>query len=710
MRRTLLLLATILYIIALSCCTHKELETIIDDNETELVQLTVKARIGDTDNTKTAVQENGTSIYWSVGDAINLFYGNKSSGQFTSDLSEPSASADFNGTISVATGTTEIGGSAQSFWGVYPYNVANMCDGTGVVITLPSTQSGVPNTFANNLNPTVAKSSGLDLAFYNVGSWFLFSVTQENVASATLSGNNNEDLAGTIRVSMDANSRPVAEVQEGAKSITITPLEGDSFAVGEIYYMVLLPQTLTNGYTLTLTKTDGSTADCIVGTSAEFVRSSFRRKRNADNGLYYIPVGNISFADDNVKAICVANWDTNDDGELSYAEAAAVTTIPYSAFANNTTITSFDEFQYFYGVTTLEYDSEYDEGWDYFGTFYHCTSLASITLPPTLKNISYACFRDCSALTSITIPASVTTIQMSAFLGCTNLDVYMESETPCALQKDTYGTYAEPYAFGFLTSGKVKTIYVPTEESVAVYKAATYWSSYASIIKWVNAIPVPEAVDLGLSVKWASFNLGASAPEERGDFYAWGEVEPYYASFEPLTWKEGKEAGYMPASYSFYYGNPSAITKYNTKEEDGIVDNLTQLELADDAANYNLKGSWRIPTDEEWNELMDSNNCTWTYTTLNGVYGYRVTSKKSGFKSHSVFIPLTGIFSTEDGLTFYPTSKRGNYWSSTLNSGNPYSVWFARVWEYNTLSKEGYDRINLGGRVAGYSIRPVTTE
>lgn len=199
-------------------------------------------------------------------------------------------------------------------------------------------------------------------------------------------------------------------------------------------------------------------------------------------------LGNIEFADAAVKAICVDRWDTNHDGELSYKEARSVTTIPYGVFSGNTTITSFNEFQYFTGITSFGYDSEYDEGMDYYGAFYNCTALTSITLPSTLTVISYACFRGCSALAEIVIPASVTTIQQIAFLGCTNLDVYLESATPCTLQKDTYDTYPDPYVFGFLTSGRVRNICVPTEESVTAYKSATYWSSYSSLIKRGNAI------------------------------------------------------------------------------------------------------------------------------------------------------------------------------------------------------------------------------
>lgn len=673
-------------------CTQKEMEIVTpEEPETELIQLTIKASIGETDGTKTAIQSDGTSIYWTQGDAINLFYGELSAGQFTSSITTPSQSTDFSGTLSVATGTTEAGMTARRFWGVYPYNAANSCDGSGVTLTIPSAQKGVPGTFTDKLNPTVATSPGLDLTFYNVGSWFIFSVTQENVVSATLRGNNNEDIAGTIRVTMDSNSRPVATVQSGAKSITITPQAGVSFEVGELYYIVLIPQTLSGGYTLTLTKADGSSADCVVSKEAAFARSSYRRKRDADSGLVYVREGNIDFADAAVKTICVNRWDTDNDGELSYTEAAAVTSIPYSAFAGNTTITTFDEFQYFTGVTSLGYDSDYDEGMDYYGTFYNCTSLTSITLPPTLKTISYACFRGCIGLTEITIPASVTTIQQIAFLGCENLDVYMESETPCTLQKDNYGTYDEPYVFGFLTSGKVKTIYVPTQECVDTYKNATYWKTYQFKIKWVGeAAPVstiPEgAVDLGLSVKWASYNIGATSPEEYGDYFAWGETSPQSNnkySWDSYSWSAQGDSH----SFTKYCSNPNYGNYYCIWDRNYILD------PTDDVAVVKLGDKWRMPTESEMDELR--NQCTWTWVDDDERTGYIVSSQANG---NSIFLPAAGRRYNNQ-----IESNSGNYWTSSIGSGD--SRYAKAIW-FSSSSTMRFDCT----RSCGLTIRPVYSD
>ena len=118
--------------------------------------------------------------------------------------------------------------------------------------------------------------------------------------------------------------------------------------------------------------------------------------------------GNISFADANVKAICVANWDTDHDGELSYAEAAAVESIG-SEFSY-TSITSFNELQYFIGLTSIEPYA-----------FYRCANMTSVTLPPGVTSIENSAFYNCSGLTSVTIGNSVTSIGSYAFGSCSGL-------------------------------------------------------------------------------------------------------------------------------------------------------------------------------------------------------------------------------------------------------------------------------------------------
>ena len=209
-----------------------------------------------------------------------------------------------------------------------------------------------------------------------------------------------------------------------------------------------------------------------------------------------------------------------------------------------------------------------------------------------------------------------------------------------------------------------------------------------------SSLSVPEAIDLGLpsGLKWASFNLGASKPEEYGDYYAWGETEPYYRSLNPLSWDNGKEAGYDWTSYKWCLGSYDTLTKYCTNDfysSDGSFDGKAMLDPEDDAANVNLGGKWRMPTQDELDELWEK--CTMKYTTINGVKGEQFI----GPNGNSIFLPAAG---RKVALYDSCVGTAGYYWSSTINGYGEadYSIFYTGnvYWEND-------------GRCDGQSIRPV---
>lgn len=155
-------------------------------------------------------------------------------------------------------------------------------------------------------------------------------------------------------------------------------------------------------------------------------------------------------------------------------------------------------------------------------------------------------------------------------------------------------------------------------------------------------------VDLGLSVKWATCNVGANQPEEYGGYYAWGEI--------------AEKAEYKWSTHKWCKGNFDTLTKYNDDPTVGeTVDNLDVLELTDDAAHVNWGSPWRMPTAEEWQELFS--NCSIVFTKLNGIDGVLFTSMVKGYTSQSIFLPAAGSKSESN----WYTAIRGEYWSSSTH-------------------------------------------
>ena len=203
------------------------------------------------------------------------------------------------------------------------------------------------------------------------------------------------------------------------------------------------------------------------------------------------------------------------------------------------------------------------------------------------------------------------------------------------------------------------------------------------------------AVDLGLDVKWALTNIGAENPEDYGDYFAWGELSPYYSSFKPLVWKETTPKGYCWESYRFYKEAESgsvfeSMTKYT---EDGPE----TLEMADDAARSNWSAPWRMPTDEEFTSLLDDERFSWVWDGT--LKGYTVTSKIPGYEGKSIFLPAAGFFLSGVSDFSYEGSY-GYYWSASLDKD---SVNLAKALAFTSSTKKS----GSVSRGSGSVIRPV---
>ena len=186
-------------------------------------------------------------------------------------------------------------------------------------------------------------------------------------------------------------------------------------------------------------------------------------------------------------------------------------------------------------------------------------------------------------------------------------------------------------------------------------------------------------VDLGLpsGTKWAAYNVGATKPEEFGGYYAWGETE--------------EKSNYAWSTYKWCNGSSSTMTKYCTNSNYGTVDNKTVLELEDDVAHVKWGGDWRMPTEEEQDELR--NKCSWEWTSLNFVNGYRVT----GPNGNSIFLPAAGC---RNGTGVIIGGSYGYYWSSSLVCDDSSHVYYL---DFSDKYYDWYDNF----RYYGLSVRPV---
>ena len=189
------------------------------------------------------------------------------------------------------------------------------------------------------------------------------------------------------------------------------------------------------------------------------------------------------------------------------------------------------------------------------------------------------------------------------------------------------------------------------------------------------------AVDLGLSVMWATCNLGANSPEEFGGYYAWGETE--------------EKSDYSWDTYKWCKGTLDTMIKYCTDDSEGVVDGKTGLELEDDVVHVTLDGSWRMPTLYEIEELI--NECTWEWTTCNDVYGQLVT----GPNDNSIFLPAAGYRSYS---SIYSEGKKGVYLSAMLYKGySSYRNYSSCCLRFDDEEGDTYSQY----RSYGCSVRPV---
>lgn len=612
------------------------------------------------DESKTVLGEDCQTVLWSPSDEISVFC-NTVGVKFTSLNSSPADRTTFASDETIIAGGTE--GSLESYlYGIYPYSESNAQDGEEVTLTVPSSQTAVEGSFGRGAYPCIGRSRTTDMAFYNVCGGMRFTLTRGGIGKVVLTGNNDETLAGTVRVSFDENGRPsVTSIVEPCKSITLTAPDGGQFATGKWYYISVLPTALKKGFSMRFVRSadDGEAGTKCVTTALEVQRAHFGSIENIDSGVpFKFGVAKLSVNPSGIlvppmSTVCLSlsilpqgadykwiQWSSSDkdlanvDGDgivvCNREEGKCVITVT----SDNGTSTSCMVYICQTPVLTEDVD-----GMGYFGA---TLNGAFNVMDTDAGSAKFSFIYSCSESSLDGLISKGTTVSASPSVSA--------------------GGTAFRASLNGLGSG-VKYYYT----AAVTFFGRTY---YGDVMQFTTK-ECPEIVDLGLSVKWRGWNIGASKPEEYGRYFAWGDVAGQ-------TWDGEKWSG----------GGFFTFPEYK-------LDSNFNLEPEYDAAHVLLGGKWRMPTDAECSELISNTTSQWI--KVNGVQGRVFTSKKNG---NSIFLPNAGYA----GIGLYTAGNEGYYWSRTLYGSTYYGN------NYSSYLKFYYQDVYMtyGSRNDGFPVRPVS--
>ena len=592
--------------LALSCSVRE------DDMPVMGGTVSFKATLADAPFTKTVLQSDG-SVYWSPGDAVNLFYGATGSTRLEADNKEAAAQVNFTGTLE---GFVPDGSSY--FWAVYPYDEANSFDGSAVTLTLPAVQTAVAGTFADDLFVTMAHSKDYKLQFYNVCGGVKFSVAGEGIKYVTFKGNSDEVLAGKVKVGLDEEGKPqVKEVVDGKKEIRVDAPGGGTFETGKWYYVVAFPDTLASGYTMSFYD-DKLLAERVENSSVILKRSVWGKLTEADD-VNITATKWLTFASEGTTTISLSNTDDNAPVLYYSYDKTNWTQWDYSALTFTSTDTlylcgdnpggfsssdlkysCFDDDLDNYSISgdimsLLAYDKDLlviPNSNCFYQLFYGCEHLIHAPALPatTLKKLCYyKMFSDCKHLTTAPEELPATTLVEGCYAGM--FYACEELKTAPVLPADIL----TDHCYDIMFSGCSKLEYVKClATNISATDCTASWlkdvSQSGSFVKasgmndWpegINGIPAGWTVENVVTAsKYLTFTSEGTTTISLSSFSS--NTPKLYYSYDKTNWTE-----WDYSALEFTSSSPLYLCGDNPG---GFSSGLGINQFVDDGSNYGVSG------------------------------------------------------------------------------------------------------------------------
>ena len=753
-------------------CQVKEVIENTQESQPEAKVFTAVIEDNTSGDTKTSLDGEG-NVLWKQGDQVSIFAGSTVNEQYqVSDASDGKTAATLN---KVDGGGFVAGTEIDNNVAFYPYaSTAEIAkSGSNYVISeieLPATQNYAAGSFGNGAFPMAAVTSStgdMNLKFKNIlGGLKLQLKGTATITSITVTGNNNEILCGDAEVTTTYGGVPSITLSDvSAKTVTLNCGAGVTLdsETATPFIIALPPMTMTGGFTVTVTDSESKHMEISTSKSQTIVRSKLLKMPTvtyegtssvdpsipamALSGIFSVGVNKqVHFSRGNLQ---YTRGTTSNNGTWGFAEKQydIVGDTDSNKYLDTSEGSKVDLFCWSgdsysnYGLSTQTASGYYDGHFLDWGR--------KIDNDDTWRTLSA---EEWSYLLGTTAERNGKYRNWVTVNGIRGLIIAPDNFTGTILESYDASSWAlaendglvflpisgyryENYVSSFSTLGGYWSSTTSSRYSTGASRVFINSSNfgiessslrrYAYCVRLVNDITSPTAVDLGLSVKWASCNVGARNPFGLGHYFAWGETKGY--DEEDLTnsrnyeyWNSYVKQSFRGETYKYCTGSYPSYTM--TKYVSG-GDNLTVLQPIDDPATANWGEGWRTPTIAELEELLDPSNCSWTWygpTTsatggtgvpeFNGVIGYKVQSLKPGFTDNYIFLPASG-YRSSNSEPYYPYKNAllelytsGNYWASSIYTESDCYAYYLK------LNNSDYSAAHWRERWYGFTVRPVSNQ